>query len=352
MIKSNKKSKSSIPEGQITKWVIQIGLALHFLHENGIIHRDLKPCNVMLTEGGELVKVVDFGLALDVSDRDNSTGSTTTEAGTPYYTSPEMIQSLPCSFPTDCWSFGVMLHELLALDLPFHGRSTEDLVKSILNDTPPHVPPHYSADLPKIAQALLNKNPNLRLTMAGLLSDNIFANKITAFPQSYRPKALEERIRRCHTKQLSVQISNLRMSKNSLLRTVDSCLPDVVTSAITAATEAAAAAVDAKLPLIASSAMGVIVAKADTVTASSTHAEEMSPIKPRVANTITVPSPRPSNILELTVQTTSTSAAQMSMGSGGKVRGKLDLAIEFDKTLAKGESGAAEAAKSGVSVEE
>ena len=43
------------------------------------------------------------------------------EAGTPYYTAPEMIQNLQYSYPVDCWSFGVLLHEMLALELPFTG---------------------------------------------------------------------------------------------------------------------------------------------------------------------------------------------------------------------------------------
>jgi serine/threonine protein kinase len=32
-----------------------------------MVHRDLKPNNVMLTEGGDLVKVADFGLAFETA---------------------------------------------------------------------------------------------------------------------------------------------------------------------------------------------------------------------------------------------------------------------------------------------
>lgn len=66
VIKNAKKNKTNIGEDKILRWVVQIGLAIHFLHENGVIHRDLKPNNVMLTEGGEVIKLVDFGLALSV----------------------------------------------------------------------------------------------------------------------------------------------------------------------------------------------------------------------------------------------------------------------------------------------
>lgn len=67
VIKSAKKNKTNIGEDKILRWIVQIGLAIHFLHENGVIHRDLKPNNVMLTEGGEVVKLVDFGLAISAA---------------------------------------------------------------------------------------------------------------------------------------------------------------------------------------------------------------------------------------------------------------------------------------------
>ena len=61
------------------------------------------------------------------------------EAGTPLYTAPEMIQNLKYSYPVDCWSLGVLLHELLCLSMPFGGGTTGKLVNSILNDKPPKV---------------------------------------------------------------------------------------------------------------------------------------------------------------------------------------------------------------------
>mmetsp|Transcript_22923 Transcript_22923/g.22105 ORF Transcript_22923/g.22105 Transcript_22923/m.22105 type:complete len:540 (+) Transcript_22923:235-1854(+) len=212
LIKSTKKSRQTLPEEKILKWSTQIGLAIHFLHENGIVHRDLKPNNIMLTEGGDLIKVVDFGLAISMLEENHDAPL---EAGTPYYTAPEMIQNIVYSYPVDCWSFGVLLHEMLTLELPFTGSSTGDLVRAILEDEPPPIPSHYSTGIKFISSELLLKDLNKRMGMAGLLMHPLLLPRTNSFPQQYRPKAVEERIRRGHARQLNLQIEQMPFSKYS-----------------------------------------------------------------------------------------------------------------------------------------
>ena len=130
------------------------------------------------------------------------------EAGTPYYTAPEMIQNMKYSYPVDCWSFGVLLHEMLALELPFTGATTADLVKSILSDEPPVIPSNYSTGIRFIANELLLKDMDSRMKMGTMLNHPLLAQRVAQFPQSYRPKAVEERIRRGHVRQLTSQIES------------------------------------------------------------------------------------------------------------------------------------------------
>lgn len=91
ILNSAKKTKTFIAETQVVKWMVQLTLAINYLHENHILHRDLKPMNIMLTEGnvhslphrcvvsylfcythfvgGDLIKLADFGLAMDLKDK-------------------------------------------------------------------------------------------------------------------------------------------------------------------------------------------------------------------------------------------------------------------------------------------
>ena len=61
--------------------------AVEYLHLRGIVHRDLKPGNILVTDNGANVKLIDFGL----SDSD-SYACLKLAAGTPGYSSPEQLE--------------------------------------------------------------------------------------------------------------------------------------------------------------------------------------------------------------------------------------------------------------------
>ena len=53
------------------------------------------------------------------------------QVGTPYYTSPEMCNNQPYGFPSDVWSLGIVLYELLSLDVPCRSRDVVALVSQV-----------------------------------------------------------------------------------------------------------------------------------------------------------------------------------------------------------------------------
>ena len=90
--------------------------ALAQAHSSGVVHRDLKPENVLLSDDGR-IKVTDFGLARELS-ASTDTGSL---VGTVAYLAPEVIRRGKAETPSDVYSFGIMLFEMLTGQQPFRG---------------------------------------------------------------------------------------------------------------------------------------------------------------------------------------------------------------------------------------
>lgn len=153
----------------------QIASALSAAHAGGIIHRDLKPENVMLRPDG-LVKVLDFGLAklaprVPVSTNTNTptmpifTTDSQAIVGTLAYMSPEQVRGNAVGAPSDIFSFGVTLYEMIAQRPPFEGPTNSDLIASILRSDPPPLSSHVKdvpTELERIVNKALRKQPEMR----------------------------------------------------------------------------------------------------------------------------------------------------------------------------------------------
>jgi serine/threonine protein kinase len=173
-----KRGKFSIE--QTLLWGRQIADALSAAHAKGIVHRDIKPANVMITSSG-LVKVLDFGLAKQISEP-SSDGSTVTTGlteagmalGTPAYMAPEQALGKEVDKRADVWAFGVLLYELLTGRRPFLGDSMATTLAAVLTKEPDLsiVPTRVRP----LLRACLKKDPQERLSSVGdwrlLLADD------------------------------------------------------------------------------------------------------------------------------------------------------------------------------------
>ena len=96
-------------------YMLELVLAIEFLHKKNMIYRDLKPENILLDEKGH-VKLTDFGLS-KILDEDNE--KTFTICGTPQYLAPEVLLKKGYDKAVDWWSLGCVMYEMLCGRLPF-----------------------------------------------------------------------------------------------------------------------------------------------------------------------------------------------------------------------------------------
>jgi eukaryotic-like serine/threonine-protein kinase len=109
-----------------------------------VIHRDLKPDNIFLipTALGELVKIIDFGIA-KIRDLQTDTAEVTQSLlGTSHYAAPEQFEIAELDERTDIYSLGMMLYEMLAgtdpygLDFKHHSVSNTAWLTAHLTKAP------------------------------------------------------------------------------------------------------------------------------------------------------------------------------------------------------------------------
>ena len=176
-IEKLRQKKSPLTEKEIINYLIQICLALNHIHKKKIIHRDIKSGNIFLTKGG-LVKLGDFGISKGFK---NTWEKAKSKVGTPYYLSPEIINSKPYDSKSDIWALGVLLYEMMTFKMPFNANSLPALSLKILRGIYQCPSSYYSKDLINLVKQCLTIEPKRRPSAEMILKTNFIKQRICGY---------------------------------------------------------------------------------------------------------------------------------------------------------------------------
>jgi serine/threonine-protein kinase len=180
--------------------VIQVCQGLRLAHQgvalwhNGVtsnkqikvVHRDLKPDNIFLipTALGELVKILDFGIAKICNDTNEFTNLTNVFIGTFHYAAPEQFElGTEVDERADIYSLGVILYEMLTGTDPFgfnfrrHNNTISGMSWVFAHASKPPIQlrsqphcGHFSLQLEAVVMRCLQKSPPDRFASVDELS--------------------------------------------------------------------------------------------------------------------------------------------------------------------------------------
>ncbi|HLJ09917.1 MAG TPA: serine/threonine-protein kinase, partial [Planctomycetaceae bacterium] len=114
-------------------FMIQLGEAIRYFHEQKWIHRDICPRNVMVTDRDHKVKLIDFGLVVPNTAPFQAPGNRT---GTANYMAPELIKRQKTDQRIDVFSFAVTSFEMFTKRYPWQGAESLEMALQHINSPP------------------------------------------------------------------------------------------------------------------------------------------------------------------------------------------------------------------------
>ena len=169
-------NRKSLDIFEVLRIVLEIAVAIYFLHKNKIAHRDIKCENVLIHDGK--IKLADFDLSKE-------SGNLMSFSGTRQYLAPEVAQKIldssqkdkKYSKKVDVWSLGVLFYYMLTNQYPFNGKNMNEACNNILKDKL-KFPSEFKKKIPKkiidLIKSCLQKDQRKRISIRQFLQNELF----------------------------------------------------------------------------------------------------------------------------------------------------------------------------------
>jgi hypothetical protein len=191
----------SLRTRQFVSVLRDVAEALGHAHAQGIVHRDVKPGNIVVDATGR-GRIMDFGVARDLSGLREELTETGEALGTPEYMSPEQASDArSVSARSDVYSLGVVLFEGLTGRVPFRGATPVETMFKVLSEN--LVRPSALSEVPLMLESVilrcLDRDPMKRFAdareLATALDEFIVLRKKKDAPKAEEPEASDFPVR-------------------------------------------------------------------------------------------------------------------------------------------------------------
>ena len=143
---------------QFLTLAISITKALGHVHQSKIIHKDICPSNIIFNLETDQIKLIDFGIAAELSRENKEVLSPNVLEGTLPYVSPEQTGRMNrvVDYRSDLYSLGATFYNMLTQQPPFKAKDAVELVHAHIAKTP--VEPHkINAAIPLVLSNIIMK---------------------------------------------------------------------------------------------------------------------------------------------------------------------------------------------------